>query len=357
MSFALRRWLRTCGFFVILTSFAFASTSAFADSPPSVWERAKDKDVGEAHDVHRIVERRLAALSIVARVRGSEGELLGVKAILENALKTNKHIILRLDLAKVHSALKEHKKAQEIYKEVLAEQPNHASAEETWIRLAFACGHTGDHECERKAYIEVLRRMTEEVFRGIPTLNLAETEMHLGNLRDAIDGYREALRIAGRGPSRDSAPLAVWGLAVALDRSGDHLGAEKEARFAFELEGNRPHPPPSMGLSALLHNFPQSPLREDSVFFVPDYEIRYYDGLGAIALARSAGTAHDALRLWRLAESYFTGYVRGAEAAKEKDRWLEHAKARLAYAKAEREKAEKRAAREAPPAPQLDVSF
>ncbi len=350
--------MRRAIFSALVLAVCGAAGPAMADTPPSVWERAKDKEVAEAYDLHRIVERRLSRPRLRSDI--DEADWRRVRTMLEQAgAERSKDVRLRLDLAKVNGYLKSYARAAEIYKGVLAENPqNPAIAEEVWISLAFACGHVGDHDCERKAYTEVLRRLTEEVFRGIPTLNLAETEMHLGNLKDAIEGYREALRIAGRGPSRDSAPLAVWGLAVALDRSGDHLGAEKEARFAFELEGNRQRPPPSIGLSGLLHNYPQRPDREDAVFFVPDYEIRYYDGLGAIALARAATSSHEALALWKLAETYFGAYVRGAENAKEKDRWLEHARARLAYVKSEREKAEKRASKEAPPPPaNLEIVF
>ncbi len=134
---------------------------------------------------------------------------------------------LRFDLGQVYLQLMEYAKAAKVLKSVLAEHPDHPAADDGWVRLAFACGYMADHECEQKAYIQVLRRATDEIARATPTLNLAETEMHLGNLREAVEGYREALRIAGRVPTGETAPLAVWGLAVALDRSGDRLGAEK----------------------------------------------------------------------------------------------------------------------------------
>jgi tetratricopeptide (TPR) repeat protein len=179
--------------------------------------------------------------------------------------------------------------------------------------------------------LEVLRRATEELPRATPTLNLAETEMHLGNLKEAIEGYREALRIAGRMPTRETAPLAVWGLAVALDRSGDRVGAEREARFALQLEK-------SMGMRNLL--------RSTDVFFVPDYEVLWYEALGEGVRARDATTATEAVRHWRAAEKCLSDYVRDGERAK--DRWLDIARARLAAVKAEREKADKKRAKEKP---------
>jgi tetratricopeptide (TPR) repeat protein len=304
---------------------ALAGGSARADTPPSMWDRAKDPSIAESYRVHVEVQRRLAQKS--SRFEGvGDSQLRTVRTLLEryNAEKS-KDPRLRFDLGLVYLRLEEFDKSAKTLASVLAEFPHHSAAEEGWLRLAFACGHTGDHDCERKAYVQVLRQATDDLSRVTPTLNLAETEMHLGNLREAVEGYREALRIAGRVPSRDTAPLAVWGLAVALDRSGDRVGAEKEARFARDLER-------SMGVQNLL--------RTDGVFFVPAYEIHWYEGLGASAQAKHATSPSEIVRLCRAAEQSFASYVRFAELGK--DRWLDLAKIRLAAAKSEREKAEKK---------------
>jgi tetratricopeptide (TPR) repeat protein len=305
---------------------ASAAGPAGADTPPSMWERAKDPSLEESYRLHVEVQRRLAQKSSRYEIGAGDSQLRTVRALLERyKAEESKDPQLRFDLGFVYLRLEEYDKSAKTLAGVLADAPNHPAAEEGWLRLAFACGHTGDHECERRAYRQVLRLATDELSRATPTLNLAETEMHLGNLREAAEGYREALRIAGRVPSRETAPLAVWGLAVALDRSGDRLGAEKEARFACELER-------SMGIPNLL--------RTDIVFFVPAYEIHWYEGLGASAQARNATTPRETVRLWRAAEQSFANYVRFAEI--DKDRWLDLAKLRLATVKSEREKAEKK---------------
>jgi tetratricopeptide (TPR) repeat protein len=310
---------------------------ARADTPPSVWERVRDPDAAEGYDLHEAVQKRL--VSTGTRRDVDESELLRVLAMLERAgAEHSKNPLLRFDLAFVYEGLRNHTRAAQVYKAAIAEFPDHPAVERAWLRLAFACGHLGDHVCERNAYLQVLRIETEEVFRATPTLNLAETQMHLGDLKDAVELYREALRIAGRvDPSRTTAPLATWGLAVALDRSGDRLGAEKEARFALEIER-------SMGMQRLLHT--------EDVFFVPKYEIYWYDGLGSAARARVAPSARDAVTLWKAAETFFGEYVKAAEG--KNDRWLPIAKARLAQAKAERERAEKAAPREPVPEPVPD---
>jgi hypothetical protein len=82
------------------------------------------------------------------------------------------------------------------------------------------------------------------------------------------------------------------------------------------------------------------------VYFYPDYEVLYYEGLGAVTLARGATSAHDAAIYWNLAERKFEQYIRGAEKTNPQDRFLGSAKARHAACKAEREKAEKKRAKE-----------
>ncbi len=180
-------------------------------------------------------------------------------------------------------------------------------------------GTSGTTCASSGAYVEVLRRETEEVLRATPTLNLAETQMHLGELKEAIEGYREALRIAsahaelgarprrsprGASRSRSIARAIAW-------------PAEREARFALELER-------SMGYARLL-------LRSKDVFFVPAYELHWYEGLGcARARARVAAVARAMRpRSGVTAERSFAEYVRKAGEPKN-DRWLAIAKARLA---------------------------
>jgi hypothetical protein len=165
--------------------------------------------------------------------------------------------------------------------------------------------------------------------------------MHLGRLDEAVEGYKDTIRLAGRIPGDTmTLPLATWGLAVALDRSGDHVGGEREARKALEREQ-------SAHLSGLLHI-------PDKVFFVPAYEVEWYEGLGDVGLARVMKEPADQVTAWADAEKHFSAYVKAAEAAKEKDRFLEIAKARLVAIKAARAEAEKRKAKAPPPKKEED---
>lgn len=316
-----------------------------ADTPPSIWDRAKDPTAEATFRAHVEVRALLREVATMQKQLEMQRELRfqiyepliarhcsrALQLLEAQGGENSKDVRIRLDLGELYFEQKNFLRSAEVLKKALADAPNHSASEEGWLTLAFACGHLGDHTCEKKAYVEVLHRVSEEVLRATPTLNLAETDMHLGNLKEAIEGYRDALRISGRTMHRETAPLAVWGLAVALDRSGDRASAEKEARFALELEE-------SMGRPQILHS--------TGVFFVPAYEIHYYDGLGAFARGKVAKSAAEAAKYFGRAESAFGRYARSADGS---DRWLEMAKSRLAASKTEREKAEARALREPPP--------
>jgi tetratricopeptide (TPR) repeat protein len=309
------------------------TTSAWADTPPSRWERVSDPFVARAQAVHLAVhEKLMSSASELDPFGVSEAKRLAARALIEREIASgNKNVVLQFDLGIVHNELHDYPNAAAVLRAALERAPDHPAAEQGWWNLAVACGHLGDHGCERRAYTEDLRLESEESRRVTAALNLAETEMHLGDLREAIEGYRETIRMAGRVQSRETAPLAVWGLAVALDRSGDRVSAEREARFALELEK-------STGYRNLLHS--------SVVFFYPPYEVAWYDGLGFMALARQATRASDAVDLWRLAERAFSAYVAAAERAKTPDRWLPLAKARLVLVRGEREQAERRQKKE-----------
>lgn len=307
---------------------------ARAEGPPSRWERAEEPEKIEDYRLHKSVQRTFPLLEDTRRFRSDLYDRIARDLIVSLDswdAKNSTDPRLRFDLGRALEEHGEHRRAAEVLKSAIALDPSHPIMSEAWLYLGFACGHIGDHVCERDSYLEVLRNETEEPKRLTPMLNLSEVEMHLGNLKESISGYQEALRMAARLPTNSTTPLAQWGLAVAYDRSGDRIAAEREAKGAVEIER-------SMRITDLLHS--------DGVFFYPAYEVLYYDGLGAVARARGAASAHDAAIFWAEAERKFEQYVRSAELRNPSDRFLPHAKARYTSSKAEREKAEKRRVKE-----------
>ena len=120
--------------------------------------------------------------------------------------------------------------------------------------------------------------------------NLAEMTMLSGDLQGAVEHYERALRDSNGG--RDYL-LALWGLAVALDRLGEHASAIEHAQKALHAEG-----------------WTAQALRSDGVFFEPPHELHYYEGLAHEALA-----AHDpnaSARELRAATVSYRAFLAGA---------------------------------------------
>jgi hypothetical protein len=170
-------------------------------------------------------------------------------------------------------------------------------------------------------------------------MNMGEAQMRLGRIDDALGTFREVVRLCGELPNTPSVGstyvLALWDVAVALDRSGDPRGALETAAKAAHVDlGGR--------TGAYLIS------RDPDVFFVPEWERLWYLSLGAAAEAREAQDPRDAAVLWASAEHSLDQYVDRSSAGEKaggKDPWLAIARVRLDRARAERQGAEKRAAK------------
>lgn len=322
-----------------------------ADTPPSVWQRAKDPNASAIYKLHVSDELALHQKSgLLPSSKFDIGEAV-VQAARDRILRADPAVRndprIQFDLGAIYDRLLDYPKASLVLEKALEGAPDHPSATDAWHTLADACGHLGDSPCEKMAYTEILRRETEDLRRATPLLNLAEAEMHLGNLRDAIEGYREALRVSSKVPPGYTEvwlpALSVWGLAVALDRSGDRVTAEQQARFAMTLTGTT-----RVGHVASVSDIPGS-------YFYPAYEVLWYEGLGAASQARIEPDRDSALKLWNIAENRFTRYVEGGE--RNKDPWIPIAKARLASIMAARLQTEKRPASPKPRANDDEIVF
>lgn len=134
--------------------------------------------------------------------------------------------------------------------------------------------------------------------------NLAETQMLAGNIEAAIASYNRALSLAHG--SREHG-LAVFGLALALERNGEHDQALERLQRAFGGATD------AFGV-----------LRSSGVFFVPPHEIHAYEALGHASRADSmsaldepAADQQDAIaRELRAAATSYREYLAGASAAR-----------------------------------------
>jgi tetratricopeptide (TPR) repeat protein len=347
--------------------------SALADTPPSVWDRAKDPSIGKTWDVHLAVQGWFAAAD-VARMEARERQHLhggapasfaitegpyyerAVRA-LENAnAGTSSDVRLRFDYGLALLKLNRYVEAGTILRDALAMAPNHPMATDgmhpAWLNYSFANAYLENAEEERRGYERFLAHATEAPERLVPMLNLAEAEMHLGDLTEAARGYEATRQLAASLPnemSMETGILATWGLAVALDRAGDFGAAARAAESAVGMD---PPPASSKDPYLALSRLPASYavpvpdhkaiiLDETSVFFVPSYERKWYLALGETVLAKRSADPRVSLFHWRAVEKFWTDYVTDSRAHKG-DRFLASAEKRLEAATKQRKDLEKR---------------
>jgi tetratricopeptide (TPR) repeat protein len=221
----------------------------------------------------------------------------------------------------------------------LKDFPDHPAATHAWVMIAYAYAHLDRPKDERMAYERYLERERDDRFRVTALLNLAEADMRLGFLPEAVAGYRETLSLAVSLPMREGfmdEVLATWGLAVALDRNGDPMGAAAAARQATQVDQRTrlagPPGTPDHGWRFISDT--------NKVFFVPAYERYWYLAMGYTEEAKQAMDPRKAAREWATVEYLWTKYV---SQGTPRDRWVPLAKAHLERAHSERVAAEKRA--------------
>jgi tetratricopeptide (TPR) repeat protein len=175
-----------------------------------------------------------------------------------------------------HSSGQIERRTEEAIERFLALRARHPSYRdhETAFELGVLYMHSGNVERAAAEYETALKLRVDEGSRSAPLCNLAEVTMMAGDLERATELYERAAA-EGLGEER---VLALLGWSVALDRLGERSESMLRAREAIK-EDQRP-------LGAL---------RQSGVFFVPPYELHYYEGIGQLALAEQQADQHAVL--------------------------------------------------------------
>ncbi|HEY2512486.1 MAG TPA: hypothetical protein VGI39_16580 [Polyangiaceae bacterium] len=314
--------------FATCATFATFATSARADTPPNPWDAARDPAAADRYALHHTVRQLLAS----ARLSPRDAVLLRARALLEEGHAADSpDVRLQFDLGELEYELENFEGTVEVLSKALKIAPDDPASNQAYVELANAYAKLDRSADERRVYERYLPRITSDAARAIALLNLAEADMHLGDLDGAIDGYRVALEVANQLPnevliSESTNTLAVWGLAVALDRSGDVAGGAKEAKLAIDLDRDM----------LLIRS------NRDQVFFKPERERDWYVALGFTEYAKQATEARTAATFWRRAEGCWREYIDDVRAHTAADRWADLARIRLERAHAQRLAAEKR---------------
>lgn len=310
-----------------------ATGVAHAETPPNSWDKLKDPALDEAYAVHLLVQRNLFQNAML------EDDGYDPRQMRKFALDA-----CLLALRNVHADTSADYRLRSDYLEVLRQRDNLFGEDHTAERLGLAqalCNDDrvparesssacfdlallhakhGKTEDEIAAYAIGLRREADPLQRAVIVMNRAEGYMRLGNLHDAIEGYREVLTlIAELGRRSDTGPSASWGLAVALDRYRDPRGAMEAATNALMSDPNMFLVSPGNG-----------PGQNNNVFFVPEWDAHWYRAIGWRAKAQQPSLPVSIVAIYLgKAESEYAEFVRKAEAAND-TMYLGIAKERLA---------------------------
>jgi tetratricopeptide (TPR) repeat protein len=332
--------------------FAVAGTTglARAETPPSIWDVARDPAERDRWDLHVRVERLMHPPVGEGGLRfDDELRIEAACAMLEEADAAHSpDVRLRFDLGVVYSELASRQRRNDLQQKVIdvlapalesvqrEPAPDDGAVTGALEALVYAYAKLDRPHEELQTWQRYIPRLVDDRVRATAMMNMGEAQMRLGRVDDALATFREVLRLCGELPNTPSVGstyvLALWDVAVALDRSGDPRGALETAAKASHVDlGGR------TGAYLIA--------KDPDVFFVPDWERLWYLALGAAAEAREAQDVRDAAVLWAAAERALGEYVERAAAAGGHDPWLPIARVRLERAHAERLGADKRAAK------------
>jgi tetratricopeptide (TPR) repeat protein len=303
-------------------------TSAVAQADPTVWARAANPELARQADLleqmrvrdARAHERHSERTTEQLRLREIE-ERQHLKRsrelLVEGGAATSPDPHLRYTLARVERALHAKDKdndrilrAAELLRFVAASK--HATSIElrasALYDLSVCHALLGQRDEEIVSYAQALEIEPHPMSRSVLLANQAEAFMARGELGHAIRGYREALALLPNVAVPVRGVTTIWGLAVALDRSGDHRQALDHITVARSYDPN------------------DQRLRDDGWFFMPPYDAHWYAALGFWSQARAASSPSlRAQALQRSIESW-RAYISAAPAT---DPWLAIAERRL----------------------------
>lgn len=190
--------------------------------------------------------------------------------------------------------------------------------------LAICLARLGRHDQEVAVYDAAIATEPDPEAQAVLRANQAEGHMAQGHILEAIAGYRAALAATPSALMIESGVTTMWGLAVALDRSGDL------DRALEHVERARSYDPFDRRING------------SGWFYVPPYDEDWYAALGHWQQARlPEESEEDRLAAYDAAIAAWRSYTSRAPMS---DRWLPLASVRLRACEKERERFRDRAA-------------
>ena len=321
---------RSAILFLAVSSVLLVGAPHEASAEPSVWARARDPVLARNAAAIADADALLYKDRDLLRMERAAGVLFHNKSSVEEARRilesagaaTSSDPMMRYRLAEVMNDLGEHEGASKHYEAALKSPSLAAPLRASGLtELAICYARQGRHEDEIKAYTDALALEPIGPLRAMILANRAEAYMVLGDIIKAIEGYRASLSalLAIEMPSFGTTTL--WGLGVALDRSGDLESGLQSIEIARQYDP----------LDRLITG--------PGWFYVPEYDSAWYAALGHWAYARKASLSMDRMNGYVRSIAAWESYI---ERAPETDRWRALAKVRLRACQAERDAFAKR---------------
>lgn len=313
---------RACAFWAAAL---VALGAASAEAGPSRWARARDPAIDRQETLLADVEALELRYRLGLRLHygdraASEVDKLYLRQardlLEQGGVATARDPAVRFRLAEVYHLLEEDTKAVPIFASILRDNPSAPVLADTYGSLAISYARLGKHEEEIKAYDGALRLQPDSRGRASLLANRAEAYMALGDITAAVEGYRQALSLLSAFEMFRSGATTLWGLATALDRSGDLDSALAAIRLA------RTYDPADKWING------------PDWFYVPWYDKYYYKALGQWSAARAAEVNMAKDEDYRQSIGSWEEYIASAPP---EDKWLGLARARLLQCEQERD--------------------
>ncbi len=280
------------------------SCSVSRGGEPCLWEAAREPRRSLDVTALRAAEAAYLQAGTSNDPRARRLVLYAVRTLERADAASSPDPRVRFFFGRMLSRVDQDERAVEVLLDAIAFAPHHPSVNEALFALAVCLARLGRSEQEILAYGQWLDREWSREHRAIGLSNLAEAFMAAGRIDEAVRSYRDATVHA-----HDNA-LAHWGLAVALDRSGDPAGALEAAR------------------AALTYDPDAAQIDSPDVFFVPAHDRFWYHAVGS--MARAATLQDIALQRahWQRAALYWQQYL---DVAPLDDRWVPIARLRRSH--------------------------
>ena len=292
----------------------------------TIWERTRHPETERRRDLiveAESLERKAHHVMMIARSDTFLGESqLARAAILlhEAGAETSPDLFVRYRLASIYEQQHRPELALPLLESILRADPPAPLRASVYTELGVVYAHLGRIDDEIAAYGKALRDEAIAPHRATLLANRAEAYLLQGDASAAVTGYRAALALLtaddlvfGTGST------TLWGLGVALDRSGDldsGLDAIRVARIYDRLDRH---------------------LEPPNWFYSPAYDKHWYEALGYWQVARKTDAVLSArVDGYARAVASFEEFIGAATTAAPDDKWLPLARVRLKQCEAER---------------------